>query len=227
MGLSDEPVEAALFDLDGTLVLSEGRNAEVWQRFLGRRGVDPTPSRLRQVTGRRAVDSLAELARELPDRLHGSVPDLLVELVAVEDATPLGQVREVPGAAALVRRTAACGVRVAVVTSASRPYALSCLEEIGVRDVVEVLVTAEDVDRGKPDPQGYLRAAEELGVAPARALGYEDSVAGIAALRAAGARCVGVATGGAPEALAAADVVVDDLTDPAAAAHLALCGERS
>lgn len=204
---------AVVFDLDGTLVLTEARNAEVWRRFLARYDVELTSARLTTVTGRRGLDSLADLAAELPAAFAGrSAAELALEVDEVEAQTPLGEVLEVPGARALVGRLRAAGVPLAVCTSATRPYALSCLSAIGVGDAFATVVTAQDVPRGKPAPDGYLEACAGLGVPPRGAVGFEDSVAGVAAVVAAGLHCVGVLTHAAPHQLAAADAVVDDLT---------------
>ncbi len=75
-----------------------------------------------------------------------------------------------------------------------------------------MVVTAEDVTVGKPDPQGYLAAARGLGVPPAACVVFEDAPAGVAAAKAAGMYCVAVATTHPPEDLTAADQVVPDLT---------------
>ena len=207
---------AVVFDLDGTLVLTEERNAEVWRTFLARYGLPLTPARFRQVTGRRGLDSLAELTAELPDRFGGRSPAELVEEVRELDAAmPLGQVREVPGARALVRRLDEQGVPLALCTSATRPYALTCLQALEVATAFSALVTAEDVRTGKPDPEGYRLACRALEVEPAQAVAFEDSVAGVEAVLAAGLRCVGVATTQPREALSRADAVVDDLTGAA------------
>lgn len=202
-----------VFDLDGTLVLTETRNAEVWRRFLARYDLDLTPERLTAVTGRRGQDSLAELSAQLPERFGArTVAELALEVDEVESRTPLGEVREVPGARAAVERLRAAGVPLAVCTSATRPYALACLREIGVGEAFSTVVTAEDVTRGKPAPDGYLAACAGLGVAPADAVGVEDSVAGVAAVVAAGLTCVAVLTHAPASALASAHAVLDDLT---------------
>lgn len=204
---------AVVFDLDGTLVLTEERNAEVWRSFLARYDLPLTPARFRQVTGRRGLDSLHELAAELPDRFGGRSPVELVEEVRqIDAATPFGQVQEVPGARALVRRLAEDRVPLALCTSATRPYALTCLQALDLTTAFAALVTAEDVRTGKPDPEGYRAACAAVGVDPGEAVAFEDSVAGIDAVLAAGLRCVGVATTQPREALSRADLVVDDLT---------------
>ncbi len=202
-----------VFDLDGTLVLTEARNAQVWRDFLARYEVELTPALLTAVTGRRGLDSLAELSAQLPERFGGrSVAELALEVDAVDARTPLGQVQEVPGARLLVERLRDAGVPLAVCTSATRPYALDCLAAIGVDGAFAAVVTAEDVTRGKPAPDGYLAACRGLGVLPAEAVGFEDSVAGVAAVVAAGLTCVGVLTHATPAALSAAHAVLDDLT---------------
>jgi sugar-phosphatase len=202
-------VSAAVFDLDGTLVTSEERNALTWTAFFTDHRIHVDDALLASVTGRRGRDSLAELADYFPGR---SPEELLEELWRTAERLDLPPIRPVPGAVDLVERVAAAGAPIALVTSAHRAYAEELLGELGVREHFRVLVTAEDVRRGKPDPEGYLRACAGIHVEPADAVGFEDSVAGIAALRAAGLSVVAVTTSTSAAALADADLVVPDLT---------------
>jgi sugar-phosphatase len=110
----------------------------------------------------------------------------------------------VAGVSAFVRLLAAEGVPRAVATSASRQDVESLLSEIGVRGYFDVVVTADDVRWGKPNPEVYLRAAEGLGLPPRRCLVFEDSIVGIHAARNAGMRVIGVATAHAVRELLAA-----------------------
>ncbi len=207
------PPAAVLFDLDGTLVHSEERNAAVWQQFFQRHGVPFTKERRRQVSGRRGLDALLELAAELPENFQGASAQELLQVVdEIELAVPV-LAPAVPGAQALIHRLAEHEVTLGLVTSAKRCAAVRRLDDLGVRSAFTVLVTAEDVNVGKPDPQGYLAACRTLGVDPAAAIGVEDSVAGVAAVLGAGMRCIAVATTQPPSALSAAHVVLDDLTD--------------
>jgi HAD superfamily hydrolase (TIGR01509 family) len=197
---------AAVFDLDGTLILSERRNRAVWEAFLAGRGLAVDDGMTSRLIGRRGRDVLAEL---FPGQ---AAEDLVAEVLRVAATTAdLPPIDPAPGAAAYVRRVAHAGVPVGLVTSAHRPYVDQALAGLGVAGTFAVLVTEADVARGKPDPEGYLRACAALGVAPADAVGFEDSEAGVAAVRAAGMRCVAVTTTLAPEALAAADLVVPSL----------------
>ncbi|MGH1527001.1 HAD-IA family hydrolase [Leifsonia sp. L25] len=173
-----------LFDMDGTLVDSTAVVEQVWTAFCERHGIDPA-AMLAFAHGRQAADTIAHF---LPDLSEGERAELLRELVA-EELTRTDGIVEVPGAAALVSRLVADGASVAVVTSAPRELAITRLRAAGV-PVPEVLVAAEDVERGKPDPQAYLLAAERLGVPISECVVFEDAEAGLAAGIASGARVI-------------------------------------
>ena len=119
----------------------------------------------------------------------------------------------VPPAVREAVRYAAERVPVAVVSGAARPEIEPVLEAAGLAGLVSVVVAAEDVARGKPHPDGYLRALELLdgGLVAADVLVFEDTEAGIAAARAAGMRCIAVLGTLAPERLTAADELVSAL----------------
>jgi HAD superfamily hydrolase (TIGR01509 family) len=203
------PFRAAVFDLDGTLVDSETRSHESWRHVFRSRGIVPDDSLIRAFVGRRGVDVHDLLQEQVP----GHDP---AELMAASSAhfhaphqPPLGPL---DGAVELVQRIGAAGVPLALVTSAGRGYAEQTLDELGIRPLFSVVVTAGDVTVGKPDPEGYRAAARALGVPPAACVVFEDAPAGVAAAKAAGMYCVAVATTHPPEDLAAADQVVPGLT---------------
>ncbi|MGH3356929.1 MAG: HAD family hydrolase, partial [Nocardioidaceae bacterium] len=184
LGLPDlGAVDAALFDLDGTLVDSEPVHREAWRSFFASRGWNVSEETyVSQFVGRRGTDVLrgtdGPWRDEDPDDLLAEVLTHLAE-VAAEPAT-------VPGAARLVRRVHDAGVPVAVVTSAPRSWVDEALDLLGVADLVSTVVTAEDVTAGKPDPEGYLEACSRLRVDPARAAAFEDSTSGVRAAVSAG-----------------------------------------
>lgn len=204
------PPAGVVFDLDGTLVLTEGRNAVVWRSFFEANGVGYDDELTHHVMGRRAQDSLPELMHLFPDR---PMDELLREVTDIDIAVPLSDVQPVAGAVQLVRRLAEAGMPLALVTSAGRTYAHGLLRELGLLDAFGTPVTGEDVSRGKPDPEGYLAACEGLGLDPALVVGFEDSRAGVAAVKTAGMGCVAVATTQPRELLAAADIVIADFED--------------
>jgi mannitol-1-/sugar-/sorbitol-6-phosphatase len=202
-------MKAALFDLDGTLINSERRSLAMWAMLLDSHGVDHDDVVLRGFMGRRGRDVLAERAHLFPGK---QIPDLIAEVFSFQDHPDLPDIVPVPGAADLVRRVAAYGSPIAVVTSASRDWAEERLAQVGIRDLIRTVVSAEDVTVGKPDPEGFLLAAARFLLDPAHCVVFEDSIAGITAAKAAGMACVGVATTHAGTELTEADLVVADLT---------------
>ena len=215
--MTPEPGRPAglLLDLDGTLVLSEEVHRLTWRHFFASCGADVDDDQYeRQFKGRRATDVLAAVPGPWTGR------DLAaISAGMTAHARTLGTaVDPVPGAAELVRRATDAGVAVAVVTSAGTGWAGEVLGEVlGVRDRVQVLVTAEDVSTGKPSPEGYLRGCELLRLPPDGCAGVEDSASGIGALLAAGVGAVvGVTTTSPAGDLLAAGAhrTVADLRDP-------------
>jgi sugar-phosphatase len=182
---------AVLFDMDGTLVDSTRIVEQVWGDFAGRFGLDIAEI-LRTSHGVQAIDTVRRFAPAGAD-----VHALTSELGRMELAETRGIV-PIPGALQLLERLPANAV--ALVTSASRSLAEVRMAAAGI-DLPAASVTAEDVTRGKPHPEGYLRAASLLGVAQEDALVFEDAPAGIAAGLAAGIRTVAVGpnTGLLPE----------------------------
>ncbi|MQA84967.1 MAG: HAD-IA family hydrolase [Streptosporangiales bacterium] len=203
-------MDAALFDLDGTLVLTEARSRLLWAAVFELHGVEADDDLLDQFVGRRG----REVLREMPHLFPGRDPDSVTEEVwEYEDKLDLPPVRPVPGAVELTGRIEAAGVPLALVTSARRPYAEDKLAAIDLADRFGVMVTGDDVMRGKPDPEGYLIGCARLGVGPAGAVAFEDSPAGVKAAKGAGLYCVAVSTSVPPAELAAADEVVADLSE--------------
>lgn len=173
------PCRALLLDCDGVLVDSDASVHRTWNRWARRYGLRPDLVG-EAVHGRRSEDTVRMLIDE------GARDEALaaIDRYEVEDAASVG---EIAGAAGLLGPLPP-GVW-AVVTSGIRRLARARLAAAGLPDPA-VLVTADDVTRGKPAPDGYLAAAAALGVPPGESVVLEDSAAGVAAGRAAGVRMV-------------------------------------
>ncbi len=202
------PFAAAVFDLDGTLIDSEARSREAWLHVFETRGLPADEELIRSFIGRRGVDMHGLLLARLPQHDPAELMAATHAHFHGPDQPPL---QPLPGAVRLVRSIAAAAVPLGLVTSAGRRYAEESLADLGVRELFTVVVSAEDVTAGKPDPQGYRAACGALGVAPAACVVFEDAPAGVAAAKAAGAYCVAVTTSHAAADLTAADRVVPDL----------------
>lgn len=170
------PCDAVLFDCDGVLVDSDASVAAAWSEWAERLGFDPEAV-VATVHGRRSADTVAAWVRA-GDRVSAQ---RLIDSLELASAT---SVTAIPGATALIASIPPA--RVAIVTSGTRALARARLQAAGIAEP-GVLVTAGDVERGKPAPDGYRLAAERLGVSPARCVVVEDAPAGVRAGRAAGA----------------------------------------
>ncbi|HUY44573.1 MAG TPA: HAD family phosphatase [Streptosporangiaceae bacterium] len=206
---SADRFRAVVFDLDGTLVDSEARSHASWRHVFETLGIPPDDALIRSFVGRRGIDVHGLLKDRLPEHDPGQLMAASSAHFHAPHHPPLGPLR---GAVELVRLIGGTGIPLGLVTSAGRRYAERTLTQLGVHSLFSVVVTAEDVTVGKPDPEGYRAACRALDVAPACCVVFEDAPAGVAAAKAAGTYCVAVATTHAAGDLAAADVVVPDLT---------------
>lgn len=198
--ITSEVFEAVLFDNDGTLIDSRDAAVRSWLAWAADNGVAPEA-----LIGFHGVPTSSIVATVAP---HLDPISATADIDGREIADLEGIV-SLPGATEAI---AAVGWRGAIVTSASRELMTMRLAAAGFT-APEVLVTADDITRGKPDPEPYLIAAEKLGVDPARCLVIEDAPAGLRSGRAAGAATVAVVTTSSTEELAPlADLVVDDLS---------------
>jgi sugar-phosphatase len=192
-------VDAVLLDMDGTLVDSTAVVVRLWRTWATRHGVDPEAV-LAVSHGRRGDEVLAEFAPPGVDQ------EAELKWLAACELLERDDIVAVPGARALLAALPAD--RMAVVTSATRELTAVRMQAAGL-PLPRVLVGADDVTRGKPDPEGYQRAAGLLGVDPARCLVLEDASAGLQAGRAAGARVIAVATTLSRDMLDAWDWITD------------------
>ncbi|MEU6004735.1 MULTISPECIES: HAD-IA family hydrolase [unclassified Streptomyces] len=192
---------ALLLDMDGTLVNSDAVVERIWRRWADRHGLDGDEV-MKVVHGRQGHASMALL---LPDRPKEQNLADNARMLA-EETSDMDGVIPIPGAAEFL-----AGLREvphALVTSADVALSTARMAAAGL-SLPDVRVTAESVGASKPDPEGFLKGAAELGVAPADCVVFEDSGAGIAAGRAAGMRVIGV---GPRAGFHRPDAVVPDLT---------------
>lgn len=187
------PFKAVLFDLDGVLIDTADLHYRVWDEFARSKGFVPSPEQLLATNGRRADEVIRlwlgnELTHHLVAALTADREMYFHRLLEVEP------VPAVPGAADFVRRLVEAGVPVGVATSATPENARLALTKAGLADIFLATVTAADVTNGKPDPEPYLKLAASLGFGAADCVVIEDSVSGIRAAKASGARCLALAT---------------------------------
>lgn len=190
-------VDAILFDLDGVLVDSRECVERTWRLWAETHGLDADMV-LHAAHGRRTFETIAAVAPHLDAREEGG-------RIAVSEANETRGIYEIAGARELLEslppRTWA------VVTSGIRAVAETRIRHTRLPPP-PVLVPADEIQHGKPHPEGYLEAARQLGVAAERCVVIEDAPPGLEAARAAGMRAIGVLGTYEREALAGADHVI-------------------
>lgn len=194
--------QAILFDLDGVLVDSEAAIEERWRQWAEYRDV-PFEEVEAVYHGRPMFEVIQKVAP------HLDVDAELEQMTDIMSAAP-EKLRAFDGAEALLDRLP--DARWTIATSGRRRTATNRLSHVGL-PIPDTLVTADDVEHGKPHPESYVRAAERLGIAPENCVVFEDAPAGVEAGQRAGARVIGVATTIAADALSAADAVVHGIGD--------------
>ena len=207
-----------IFDFNGTVSDDEGLLAELFERIFGAVGIDvPASLYFAEFAGY----SDEEICRRVLARFgRDGEPGLLEHLVSERTRLYLEAQRDRPtvhaSAAACIREIAS-RVPVAIASGAARVEIEAVLEASGLRSLFGVLVCMEDVARGKPDPEGYLRAlrllCERLGrdIPAGEVLVFEDSEQGLRSARAAGMPCVVIAGTAAPDRLGEALCIVPGL----------------
>lgn len=173
----DRAFGAFLFDMDGTVLNSIAAAERIWAAWAVRHGVD-VESFLPTIHGVRAIDTITRL------NLPGVDAQAQAAVITEAEIADVEGIVEIPGAAALLNGLPKD--RWAMVTSAPRDLALRRMAAAGIPEPA-VMITAEDVQAGKPDPAGYLLAAKRLGLEPRDCLIFEDATVGIQAAEAAGA----------------------------------------
>lgn len=204
---------ALLFDLDGTMLMTDDLHREVFVHLMAPYGIEITEEfYMKHVHGRLNVDFFAEFLPDLED--PQGLSDHKEALFRERLPTPYPAM---PGVEQLVARAKDAGWAVAIVTNANRNNAEAMLRAIGLRDAFDTMIIGEECVRGKPDPEPYLAALRALNVPAHRAIAFEDSPSGMRAAAASGAFAVGLRSGLTDADLRqhGAQLTLADFNDPA------------
>jgi beta-phosphoglucomutase len=188
-----EEKRAVLWDMDGTLLRTTEQHRLAWRDTMAAEGFELTEERFAESFGRRDADALRgylgpRLAACEIERICADKDGRYLELIRTAG------VRLLPGVEEWLMRLKSQGWRQAIASSATRRVIETVLAALGITSYFDLIVSAEDIERGKPDPQIFLVAASRLGVQPSRCVVVEDAPTGIEAARRAGISTLGVLT---------------------------------
>jgi beta-phosphoglucomutase len=197
---------AFVFDMDGTIVDNMDFHLQSWVELFNRRGVSIDPVEFfRDTAGRQGKEIIRSyLGASLTDEEVAAMIDLKEEIYR-ELYEP--HRKELEGFSAFLADAKAKGVALAVATSGPPANIAFILDGLGLRNHFDAVVGAADVQRGKPHPDVFLKAAEKLDVAPSSCVVFEDAPLGVEAARNASMPCVVLSTTLAAAAFAGYDNV--------------------
>jgi len=201
--------EAVIWDMDGVIADTAPYHCKAWQEVFQKRGVDFTEEDFKRNFGQRN-DTI------IRNTIGGSISPSGVDIIANEKEENFRRrvaqnIKSLPGAIELIRLLGEHGVKMAIASSAPMENIQLVTRGLGINNCFQAIVWGREVTEGKPSPQGFLLAAQKLGVEPQKCIVIEDSVAGVTAAKRAGMRCLAVTTNHPKTSLKEADLVVDTL----------------
>ena len=203
--------KAVIWDMDGVIADTAPYHFRAWHEVFQRQGVDFTEADFTRNFGQRN-DTI------IRNTLGAQISQGEVEAIAKEKEETfrkvLGQnIKPHPGALQLIKSLREHGFRIALASSAPIENIRLITQGLGIDSYFHSIVAGRDVAEGKPSPQGFLLAAERLGVEPGDCVVIEDAIAGVAACKSGGMQCVAVTNTNPREKLADADLIVDSLEE--------------
>lgn len=202
----------AIFDWDGVIIDSSHYHEESWQRLAEKENKDLPPHYFKKSFGMRNETIIPDVLRWTSDhneiqRLSDLKEQLYREIMIERGISPLA------GARTLLDDLRYNNVKCAVASSTPRLNITTALNILRFEGYFQAIISAEDVTKGKPDPQVFLLAAQKIELPPAYCVVFEDAFAGIEAARAAGMKLVAVASTNPASKLTHADLVVHRLDE--------------
>lgn len=204
----------AIFDWDGVVVDSSAAHEQAWARLAAAEGLPLAPGSFLRGFGKRNEVIIPEIHGWSRDPAEIRRLSLAKEAHYRELAAG-GLIRLLPGVRELLEALSAAGIPRVIGTSTHRANLDLAFGRFGLRELFEGAVSSEDVTRGKPDPEVFLKACALAGGDPARSVVLEDTLAGVAAAKAGGFRAVGLCTTNPRATMlgSGADVVAADLSE--------------
>jgi beta-phosphoglucomutase family hydrolase len=204
--------QAVLFDMDGVVVDNLPYHVDAWLLFCERKGIPLTREIFyRELNGMNSKDTFEWFYKREMTRAEVEVLEEEKELIYRDFYRE--HIKPANGLLVFLEKLRAHDIKTALATSAGPGNIDFIVDGLGIRDQFDAIIGGAEVQKGKPDPEIYRKAASLVGVEPAACWVIEDSLQGIAAGQAAGMRVVGISTSHTPEELAHTDVVRADFAD--------------
>ena len=204
-------VKACIFDLDGVIVDTAVYHYKAWKRLANQMGFDFTEEqneKLKGVSRTRSLELILQWGSVTKTDAEKEELATQKNIWYVDMISHMKPDEILPGAKEFVQTCRDAGIKTAL-GSASK-NSMMILEKIGMVNLFDAIIDGNKVSKAKPDPEVFLKGAEEVGIAPANCVVFEDAIAGIEAAVAGGMKSVGI---GSPEVLGEANLVVSGLNE--------------
>ena len=200
------PIPAFIFDMDGVVVDSNDLHVASWKEVAQRHGFACTDPEHIGKCGLRTVAVIRDLLRWPVSESEASCIGFEKEEIYRQWVRQKG-IGSIPGVLEFLAQARKQGIPCAIGSSAPRENVDICLHSLRIETYFSATVSGADVQRGKPAPDIFLKAAEKMGIPPSQCLVFEDAPAGIAAAHAAGMRALALLTSHTQDEIAAADFI--------------------
>jgi len=209
--MSTSKTKAVIWDMDGVIADTAPYHFRAWQEVFQKRGVDFTEDDFRRKFGQRN-DAI------IRNTLGEDISQSEIDVIASDKEKNFRQrvrqnIKPLPGAIKLITSLKQHGFSMALASSAPMENIQLVTRGLGIESSFQAIVSGREVNEGKPSPQGFLLAAQKLGVEPKNCIVIEDAVAGVTAAKRAGMRCLAVANTHPRISLTEADLIVDTLEE--------------
>jgi beta-phosphoglucomutase family hydrolase len=201
--------KAVIWDMDGVIADTSPYHFRAWREVFLKRGVELIQESFKKNFGKRN-DTI--IRNTLGDGISAAeIESISTDKEMIFRSLARNNVKPLPGVKALIKTLGESGFKQALGSSAPLENIRLVIGSLGIADAFQGIVSGEEVAEGKPDPQGFLLAAQKMTLEPGDCVVIEDAVAGVTAAKRAGMVCLAVTNTHPRESLAKADLVVDTL----------------
>jgi len=206
-------INAVIFDLDGVLIDSEPLHCKADTKLLNELGTDPPANYFDRFTG--WTDAAMWEAIKTDYHLTKSIDQLMKMQVPIKlNLLQEGAYKAIPGIVELLEEINTVRIPIAIASSSPREFIEAVVKKIGIDQYFKILVSGEEIERSKPEPDIFLKAATLLNVSPTECLVVEDSKSGTIAAKKAGMKCIGYQNvNSGIQDLSNADFIVNDIRE--------------
>lgn len=204
--------EAVIFDLDGTLIDNNAFHLKAWKQYLKNIGREVTEEEYREYFNGRTNKDVVEYIHQRPMTTEEAAPYFLAkEQLYRELYQPF--IKPVEGLIPFLEELEHHHIPMAIATSGITVNINFMFEHIPLKRFFKTVIHSAHIKKGKPSPEIFLKAAEELHVNPSNCIVFEDAIVGLEAAKAAGMKVIALTTTHTPEELKGADKVIKDYTE--------------